>query len=79
LTVVAEGIVPFFIDWGSSPHPAASAARGCTLRELRAEHPDVDGVRKALDAVGLPLRVAAAPKAQLIAVIDSPRGRVELR
>ena len=25
-TVVADGIVPYFIDWGTSPHPAADAA-----------------------------------------------------
>ena len=38
--VVADGLVPFFIDWGSSPHPALTAAKGATLIQLRAEHPD---------------------------------------
>src|SRR5512146_1137395 len=41
--VVAGGVVPFFIDWGQSPHPARSAAKGATLVELRAEHPDALG------------------------------------
>ncbi len=44
--MVADGIVPFFIDWGSSPHPASSASAGATLVSLRAEHPDADRVRK---------------------------------
>ena len=27
-TVVAGGVVPFFIDWGKTPHPAATADSG---------------------------------------------------
>ena len=42
---VADGIAPLFIDWGDSPHPARTAAKGTTLISLRAEHPDVRGVR----------------------------------
>jgi hypothetical protein len=30
-TVVANGIVPFFIDWGKTPHPSATAAPGASL------------------------------------------------
>src|SRR5688572_33135006 len=38
---IADGIVPLFIDWGNSPHPAQSAAKGARLDSLQAEHPDV--------------------------------------
>ena len=38
-TVVADGLVPFFIDWGATPHPAATAAPGASLVAVRAEHP----------------------------------------
>lgn len=78
-TVVADGLVPFFIDWGSTPHPAASAATGAALVTLRAEHPDAAQVQRALGQVGIELPVRPGPRAALIAVIDSPLGRVELR
>jgi hypothetical protein len=78
-TVVADGVVPFFIDWGSTPHPAASAAAGGRLVGLRAEHPEASRVAKQLGALGLTLAVTQGPMPALIATIDSPRGRVELR
>jgi hypothetical protein len=78
-TVVADGLVPFFIDWGSSPHPSQTAAQGATLVELRAEHPDARRVGAFLRQLGLELPVKEGPKAALVAVIESPAGRVELR
>jgi hypothetical protein len=78
-TLVADGIVPFFIDWGTTPHPAATAAGGASLVALRAEHPDVESVQRAISALGLSLRVQKGPRAALVAIISSPRGQVELR
>ena len=77
--VAADRLVPYFIDWGNSPHPSATAARGATLIQLRAEHPDAPRVQKMIDALGLHLHVERGSAAALIATIDSPRGRVELR
>jgi 4-carboxymuconolactone decarboxylase len=78
-TVVADGVVPFFIDWGTTPHPAASAVQGGTLAELTAEHPDPARVTTALTAVGLNLAVKKGSAPALVAIINTPRGRVELR
>jgi hypothetical protein len=78
-TVLEDGLVPFFIDWGASPHPATTAAPGCRLLDLRGEHPQPDRVHEALRALGIALRVDAGPKPALIAVLDTPRGVVELR
>jgi len=78
-TAVGDGIVPFFIDWGQSPHPAQSAATGLTLVELRAEHPDPQEVQHVLSALGLDLQVRKGTNAALIATIKGPRGTVELR
>jgi len=78
-TVVADGIVPFFIDWGKTPHPAGSAAAGLTLIELRAEHPDPTGVQKMLGQLGIDLQVTRGSRPALIATVSGPKGRVELR
>ena len=77
--VEANGLIPFFIDWGTSPHPSATAARGATLLQVRAEHPDAMRVQKMLDALGLDLRVQKGSAAAIIATIEGARGRVELR
>ena len=77
--VIADGMVPFFIDWGTTPHPASSAASGATLIALRAEHPDPTNVRRVLNQLGFELPVTKGPRAALVASIVGPRGRVELR
>jgi hypothetical protein len=78
-TVVADGVVPFFIDWGQSPHPAQTAAKGASLIDLRAEHPDAQRVEHIMRQLGLDLPVRSSSTVALVAVIDGPSGRVELR
>ncbi len=77
--VLGDGIVPFFIDWGETPHPAQGAAAGATLIALRAEHPDAQRFREMLRALGLDMPISAAAAPALIATVDCPKGRVELR
>jgi len=77
--LVEGGVVPFFIDWGPSPHPSATAAPGAVLIGLRATHPDPARAERMLRALHLDLAVTSGARAELIATIDSPRGRVELR
>jgi hypothetical protein len=78
-TIVGDRIVPFFIDWGTSPHPAATAATGPKLVQIRAEHPDPARVQKMLAALNLDLQVQKGSAPAIIATIESSRGRVELR
>jgi hypothetical protein len=78
-TVVADGLVPFFIDWGKTPHPAVTAAPGASLVELRAEHPDADRVQRILKHLGLGLSVRQGARPALIATLTGPRGSIELR
>jgi hypothetical protein len=79
-TVVHEdGIVPFFIDWQSSSHPAASAARGAELVSFFAEHPEPERVKRLLSALDLALDVYPALKPALVGVLRTDRGEFELR
>jgi hypothetical protein len=74
-----DGLVPLLIDWADTPHPAASAARGARLVELRATHPEPGAVISWLDALGVrgDLAVTAGPRT-LTAVLRTPAGAVEL-
>ena len=78
-TVAFDGLIPFFIDWGKTPHPAGTATPGLSLIGLRAEHPDQEPVQEALHTLGLDIRVQRGPRPALIATVDTPGGRVELR
>jgi hypothetical protein len=73
------GVVPFLIDWGGSPHPSSTAARGLKLASLRAEHPEPERLRTMLARFGIDLAIERGREAALVAVIDSPHGRFELR
>jgi hypothetical protein len=76
--VLEDRLIPYFIDWGTSPHPAATAARGATLVALRAEHPDAPRLEKMLKQIGLNLPVQPGSRAALVATIDGVKGRVIL-
>ncbi|MGY9073279.1 MAG: VOC family protein [Acidimicrobiales bacterium] len=79
LTLSAQpGLVPFIIDWGDTPNPATVTPQGCTLVELRGTHPDPGTLRSLHDSLGLPTVITEGPVA-LVAVLDTPNGRVELR
>ncbi|MHC5111948.1 MAG: VOC family protein [Planctomycetota bacterium] len=75
---VCDGIVPFYIDWQGSPHPAASAPKGVELTTLRAEHPDADRVAGILRALELELPVSEGRAPTLIATLQTPNGQLEL-
>ena len=75
----ADGLVPFLIDWGGSPHPAAAAPGGCRLVDLRGEHPQPAPVQATLRALGVDLSVRPAETPALIATLETPSGPLELR
>lgn len=77
-TVLGDGLVPFFIDWQGSAHPASTAPQGLKLIGLRAEHPEATRVQAMMDALEIDLHVMQGTAPRLTAVIEGPRGRVEL-
>jgi RimJ/RimL family protein N-acetyltransferase len=74
-----DGLIPFLIDWGRGPHPARSAPGGARLVGLWAEHPDPPAIREQLRNLGAELPVVRGTAPALVAVLDTPKGRVELR
>ena len=69
-----QGIIPFFIDWGDTPHPCAELPdRGVRLVRLSGRHPDPEAVRRELDRLGVGLGVAVG-RAGLVAVLETPAG-----
>lgn len=65
-----DGIVPFLIGWGDSPHPARSAPAAGKLMTLEARHPDAGGAAAALAALGVDLPVRTGPAPSLSARIQ---------
>jgi Glyoxalase-like domain len=76
---LGSGLVPFLIDWGQSRHPSETAPGGIQLVDLSAEHPEPSAIQAMLRHLGQELRVIPGALPALIAVFDTPRGRVELR
>ena len=73
------GLIPFFINWGQPPSPALGAAQGCSLRELGGIHPAPEEIRLKLAGLGLDLPIDRGSVPGLVAILDTPQGRVELR
>ena len=71
------GIVPYFIDWGDSPHPAESSPKGCRLTALEGFHPDAGKINEIFRDLGLDFQAQHGIVA-FRATIESPRGRMVL-
>jgi Glyoxalase-like domain len=67
LTVPYDTVVPFLIDWGRTPHPARHLPV-VPLTSFAAAHPEPDGVRRRLAALGVELEVRQG-EAGLTAVV----------
>jgi hypothetical protein len=73
-TVNGDGLVPFLIDWGDSPHPATSSPGGAVLQELRLAHPEPAAVCQQLAQLGLDIEVSQAELPALTATIRGANG-----
>ncbi|HEX4946448.1 MAG TPA: VOC family protein [Blastocatellia bacterium] len=72
-------LIPFFIEWdAASRHPSEDSPTGCTLRAFEIETPQPETLRLAFRRLGLAANVARGNKARLRALLDAPRGIVEL-
>jgi hypothetical protein len=74
--VASQGALPFAIDWGDQPSPAASLPSMGRLVSVQVTHPD-PAVRASAAALGVGVEVTDGP-AGLKAVIETPNGLAEL-
>jgi hypothetical protein len=73
-----DGMVPFLIDWGSTPHPASRDLPRTQLTSWTAIHPTPGILQGPLAALGCQLDIAAGDHPALTAVIEGHRGLVTL-
>jgi len=81
LAVSGQGgdVVPFVIEWDPvSRHPSLDSPGGCTIRELRLEHPDPPKINHLLEAMGLRVRARQGAHARITALLATPKGDFEL-
>jgi hypothetical protein len=79
-TVNCDGLVPFLIDWGDSPHPASNTPGGAVLKALGLAHPEPESVAQQLARLGLEMEVSQAELPAMVATILAASGAVvELR
>lgn len=71
-------LVPFFIDWLDTPHPAPRAPQGLALSSFVVQTPRADELAAVLEALGVEQAVEGGPRARLVAEIASPQGLVRL-
>ncbi|MFI6770118.1 VOC family protein [Streptomyces sp. NPDC050355] len=78
LTSPGEGLTPFLLDWGETPHPSR-ALPVVPLVSLGATHPEPAAARDELAALGVRWPgepIAAGPAGQLSAVLEGRHGPV---
>lgn len=72
-------LLPFFIDWMDSEHPAVSAPLGGRLKTFHVESDNAAALEKVFTALDLDIAVKSAPAAAVVAHLESHRGVLELR
>lgn len=73
-----SGLVPFFINWQESLHPAKSLPLECKLVEFNLEHPNPEQVSNCMNMFDLMPNVIKGVSPKITAKIQSPRGIVAI-
>jgi hypothetical protein len=75
----SNGVLPFFIEWGSgSLHPSVDAPAGCKITELWIGSPNPDELKQLASKLQLDVQIRRAKKLQLAATIVGPKGTLPL-
>ena len=74
-----DGLIPFFIQWGSDTvHPSVDAPSGCALESFAVDSPDSAGLAAEFQKLRISVDIVTEPKAQLRAQIVGPKGMLAL-
>jgi hypothetical protein len=74
-----NGLIPFFIQWGSDTvHPSADAPSGCTLESFAVSSPANSALAEEFQSLGIFVEVNSGKSAQLRAKIAGPKGMLVL-
>jgi hypothetical protein len=73
-----ECALPFFIDWGFSPHPATECPLEAELKNFEIRHPDAAKINDTLKVLSVEACAVKCIHARFHALIRCPRGEVEL-
>ena len=69
--------MPFFIDWGDSPHPSDTlSAHGSRLAALRITHPEAWSLGPLFERLDVEVEVTAGPA---VVILSKVRRRAEVR
>ncbi|WP_417455916.1 VOC family protein [Kordiimonas sp.] len=74
-----ENTFQFAIEWMTEPHPAMTSPAGAGIDTLVLSGPSADALEGLVEAYGLPLELDSAAAPQLMLILNTPNGRVELR
>lgn len=78
LAARSGGVLPFFIDWGDTRHPASLLEGQCELLGLSLYHPHPKETQRRLAVLGLNFEVMPAAEPRVAAKIRTPKGDIEL-
>ncbi|WP_331757909.1 VOC family protein (plasmid) [Nocardia sp. NBC_01377] len=71
------GVIPFLIDWGTTPHPSAALPQA-SLCSFETVHPEPTAVIAKLKALSIDLTVHPGVRPALVATIEGPEGAITL-
>lgn len=72
------GLLPFFIDWGESPHPGVTSTKGARLVEVNVLHPKVEQLARIYKRLGINVSVKTGLEAAIVTSIKSETGSIVL-
>ena len=71
-------VMPFFIDWGDTNHPAQTTPKGGVLLEFKVSHPKYEALADVYKALAIDVAVSHSDVARLEAILETPKGQVTL-